>query len=144
MDDVIKSVKAYLYDRTASPLFGSFLLAWLAWNYRIIFVFFTGGSAQEKLEALDLVFSRFDFIPYVPAEIVNIIFMPAVITLFYIFCYPKLAKPVFEHSLKKQKELAEIKQQQENTRLLSVEEYISSSAKQKTSLRQRSHITREK
>lgn len=44
------------------------------------------------------------------------------LTLSYIYIYPLLAKPVYEHSLKKQKALREIKQQEENNRLLSVEE----------------------
>ena len=129
MDDIFKSIKAYLYDRSASPLIGAFIVAWSIWNYRIFIAVFTGSekTTEEIFSQIDKLFSSFDFtLSSLSFNINGVLYhgliMPSLITLSYIYIYPLLAKPVYEHSLRKQKELREIKQQEENNRLLSVEE----------------------
>lgn len=34
LDDLTKEIKAQLYERVKSPLFGAFALSWAAWNSR--------------------------------------------------------------------------------------------------------------
>lgn len=36
LDDLQKSIKAILYDRVSSPFWGTFVLTWSVWNWRII------------------------------------------------------------------------------------------------------------
>jgi len=129
MNDIFKSIKVYLYDRSASPLFGAFIVAWSIWNYRIFIAVFTGSekTTEEIFGQIDKLFSSFDFTLYslslnINGALYHGLIMPSLITLSYIYIYPLLSKPVYEHSLRKQKELREIKQQEENNRLLSVEE----------------------
>ena len=50
LDDMFQSVKATLYDRVSSPLWGAFLLSWIAWNYRMLIVLFSSMSPDEKFE----------------------------------------------------------------------------------------------
>ena len=129
MDDIFKSIKAYLYDRAASPLFGAFIIAWSIWNYRVFVIIFTGEreSIVSKFNEIDALFKSFEVNIWNLAIPINGTFyhgflIPALLTISYLYLYPFLAKPVYEHSLKKQKELREIKQEEEKNRLLSVEE----------------------
>lgn len=32
MQDILTSIKAYLYDRASSPLIGAFVVAWTVWQ----------------------------------------------------------------------------------------------------------------
>lgn len=129
MQDLFTSLKAYLYDRAASPLIGAFVLAWAVWNYRFFVVLLSPGipDPKSKFQAIDELFAMSTFEVKsssftVSGELLNGVLIPTLLTLIYLFIYPFLAKPVYEHSLKKQKELRAIKQEQENQRLLSVEE----------------------
>ena len=128
MDEIFRSIKAYLYDRATSPLIGAFIVAWSIWNYRVFLVVFAGKEqpVSEILSGIDLLFEPFSITVWglsipINGAFYNGVLIPSVLTASYIYLYPMLSKPVYEHSLKKQKELREIKQQEENNRLLSVE-----------------------
>lgn len=129
MQDILTSIKSYLYDRAASPLIGAFFVAWSVWNYRFFVIIISSdpSNSADKFDAIDKLFEavrfsvgRLEFT--ISGEILNGLLVPTALTAIYLFLYPLLAKPVYEHSLKKQKELRTIKQEQENQRLLSVEE----------------------
>lgn len=124
MDDILKSIKAYLYDRSSSPLFGAFVLSWSAWNYKFIVTLFSSEPPMTKFEIVGQVFSHVDIelLRWLPGTLLNGFLVPAAMAYAYIYWYPFLAKPVYEYSLKKQKELRELKQATEDNRLLSVEE----------------------
>lgn len=129
MQDILTSIKSYLYDRAASPLVGAFVVAWSVWNYRFFIIIFSGDTENPvtKFEEINKLFEAINFSLYkwsfsISGEIIHGLLIPSAITVIYLFFYPLLAKPVYEHSLKKQKELRAIKQEQENQRLLSVEE----------------------
>lgn len=131
MQEIIKSIKAFLYDRTVSPLFGAFAVAWFVWNYRVVIVALDGDATlTEKLSFFDAYFADdhlfqlagFTFHVWGGGHLVHGFLMPMFFTWAYLYIYPKLAKPVFQHSLKKQIELKAIKQEAENSRLLTAEE----------------------
>lgn len=128
MDEAIKSIKAFLYDRTVSPLFGAYMLAWTIWNYRVFVVLLDSKELlSAKFEIIDRYFGpvSYDFFGHsfqVWGQIVHGVFGPIFLTFIYLYVYPWLAKPVYSHSLAKQKELKAIKQEIENARLLSVDE----------------------
>lgn len=128
MDDIIKSTKAFLYDRTVSPLFGAYMTAWSFWNYRVFVALLDGDtSLSEKMEFID---AHFGVVIYqinghfynVWGQVVHGFLGPTLLTLFYLFVYPWLAKPVYKHSLATQKELKDLKQEKENLRLLTIEQ----------------------
>lgn len=129
MQDIFTSIKAYLYDRMVSPLIGAFIIGWSVWNYRFFVVMFSDGlpNPMDKFKAIDLLFYPYTFTIgdasfWISGRIIDGALVPAVIALIYLYVYPLLAKPVYAHSLKKQKELRAIKQAQDDQRLLSVEE----------------------
>ena len=51
MGDIIKSIKAYLYDRAASPLIGAYITAWSIWNYRVFIIIFTDAVDFKEVVA---------------------------------------------------------------------------------------------
>lgn len=127
MDDIFKSIKAFLYERTVSPLFGAFALSWGVCNYRVLIIIFSESSFSDKLTALNIYFSSIDINLFeislsLSGGLVHGVIFPSTVTVLYIFAYPVLAAPVYEYSLKKQKEIREIKQTAEGERLLSVSE----------------------
>lgn len=129
MQDIFTSIKAYLYDRMVSPLIGAFIVGWSVWNYRFLVVMFSAGlpTPTDKFKAIDLLFGPYTFTIrdtsfWISGRIIDGALVPAVIALIYLYVYPLLAKPVYAHSLKKQKEMRAIKQAQDDQRLLSVEE----------------------
>lgn len=127
MDEILKSIKAFLYDRTVSPLFGAFVTAWSFWNYQIYIAIFDGDAAFEtKLEFLSKYFGPQIKIVgdtlYISGWFSNGICWPTLFTWSYLYVYPPIAKIVYQHSLKNQMELREVKQSIEKHRLLSTEE----------------------
>lgn len=54
LDDITKSIKATLYERATSPLFGSFALSWIAWNYQLLFTLFGEGDYDTKFSYIEL------------------------------------------------------------------------------------------
>jgi hypothetical protein len=127
VEELIKSIKAYLYERSTSPLLGSFVLAWFVWNYRFMLIVFSDSMVDVKFGAIDRLFEVPDALMFgyripIPGEIVHGLVAPAVLSAFYLYGYPLLAKPVYAYSLARQKELREAKQAVENERLLSVKD----------------------
>lgn len=51
MEDIIKSIKATLYDRVTSPLYGPFIMSWLICNWEIPYV--TIFVSEDKLGNLN-------------------------------------------------------------------------------------------
>jgi len=126
VDDTFKSIKAFLYDRAASPLMGAFIISWITWNYKAVVILFSSEKFQTKFYYIN------DLYPKVEIELINMqlpinhfmdgLLVPSIMTYIYIYLYPYIAEPVYVHSLKKQIALKKIKQATEKQKLLSVEE----------------------
>ena len=121
-DEIIKSIKAELYDRSVSPLMGTFIISWLLWNYKFVLLIFSGVALLDKYKIIDDVL-------YTPWVIENIwwigtikihawlfqgIILPLVTSAAYIYLYPLIAIPVFKYARKRQKDLITIKKQIED------------------------------
>jgi hypothetical protein len=127
VEDIIKSIKAYLYDRSVSPLFGAFILSWCVWNYKFLLVIFSTQEVASKFELIDALYKSisisFEYFSFdVSPRLVNGLILPVITTYGFLYYYPRLAKPVYEYSLKRQQELNSIKKQNSEERLLSVSE----------------------
>ena len=129
MQDIFISIKAYLYERAASPLTGAFAVSWVVWNYRFFVVLFSDGlsTPSSKFAAIDQLFDV-DKLPFGEClwpcigPLVHGLLMPAAIALFYLFIYPVMAQPVYQYSLVKQRQLTLIKQKHESETLLTAEQ----------------------
>ena len=117
IDDIVNSVKAELYDRSVSPLMGSFNISWLLWNYKFILIVFANIEIEKKIQYLDNYYSASD-------TLITLywLILPITTTIFYIFVYPEFATPVFKHARNKQRVIKEIKTQIEDETPLTKEE----------------------
>lgn len=130
MDDLIKSMKAHLYDRVSSPLMFSFLCSWALWNYRLLIIVFSGAEPEKKftqIEALPATSYLLHLLPAFPPEVywLCIGFIgPLTTTLFYLLVLPKYEAKALKISLKKSVELKGIKLDSENATPLAHDEGI--------------------
>lgn len=109
MKDIINSFKAHLYERTSSPLLGSFIFYWIICNYKLIMIIFDG-----KMELKD----KFDFIKNIyPQEKISLwnvfdiyygvllgngLLIPLIITLIYILLLPFASNFIYSLWIKHQ------------------------------------------
>ncbi len=117
MEDMIKSMKAHLYDKAISPLFGTLFISWLFWNYKFILVFFSSLPVIEKIDYISSV-----LYPEISSNLLQGALYPALTAIFFIYAYPYPAKKVYKYTRNKQKELREVKQIIENETPLTLEE----------------------
>jgi predicted transcriptional regulator len=133
MEDFIKSIKAFLYDRASSPLFGALVTTWLTSNYKAVLISISNTDIEKKLALLSTYFNELSYhielnLKYfqlsldIPTWVARGIAYPIAATLAYIYLYPLVAEPVYQFSLSRQKRLRAIKQKAEDQKLLSQEE----------------------
>lgn len=118
MSDFIKSIKAVLYDRSISPLYGTFAASWVLWNYRFVFLLFSKSMDMDK---------KFDYISNVLYDgfydqWIRAFILPILTTFVAIYGYPYLSKPVYSEVRRRQKELRDIKQSFADLQLLDEKE----------------------
>jgi hypothetical protein len=117
IEDVIKSARAALYDRTTSPLFGALIISWVIWNYKFFVILLSAMEADEKLTYIEN--TLYGEWPYSALPLLG---GPLLTALFFLFVYPYPAKWVFTFWRQKQKELSDIRQKIEGATLLDVEQ----------------------
>jgi hypothetical protein len=117
VDDLIKSLKAQLYERASSPLLSVFVLSWLLWNYRFVSILFSTIPVIEKFNFIDTkLFSTYE------DYLLRGFSYPLITTLLFIFVYPYPAKFVYQFWRNRLKELKEIRQKIEDETPLTIEE----------------------
>lgn len=116
MNDLIKTLKAQLYDRAVSPLFASFAISWVAFNHRLIVVMISGMPVEKKFAYIDNV-----LYPGYQALLPTILY-PLLSACALIFLYPIPARIVFKHVRSEQKRLKEIQRAIEDETPITQEE----------------------
>ncbi len=104
-DDLVKTVKAQLYDRVSSPLFSCFLISWTGWNYKFILALISTMKVQDKLIFIDNV-----IYPGHNNVILHGFIFPLITALLIIYIYPYPAKITYKFYRHRQAELKEIQQ----------------------------------
>ena len=117
VDEIVKSAKAQLSERIASPLIGSFAISWCLWNYKFLVILFSYASVSHTFVLVDTI-----VFPSIWLLIFNGVLFPAATTFAYIFVYPYPAKYVYEFTRHRQKEINEVRQRIEDETLLTIEE----------------------
>ncbi|MEN7343757.1 MAG: hypothetical protein AAAFM81_12475 [Pseudomonadota bacterium] len=133
MEDLYKSFRSHLYERSSSPLAGAFVLAWLILNYRVLFILFSGEPYAVNFAAIDSMI-RLDWfdclhgacldshLGLILGRLVFWFVCPMALAATYIFFYPRLAEPVYRYALDRRQALRRIRQEAEQARLLTLEE----------------------
>ncbi|WP_264404005.1 hypothetical protein [Vibrio owensii] len=125
--DVLTSIKAYLYDRTSSPLLGAFATSLALWNFKILMLFFSKTPYAVKVWEIDFFYSQsffpsIDNLSWLTNYWMCLYLMPAVTSIFYIYVFPLFSHRVFEYSYNKQIVLNNKKKELQRSELVSAEE----------------------
>lgn len=127
LDDLTKEIKAQLYERVKSPLFGAFALSWVGWNYRAILAVLSKMSFPETAAYLDKLYpSNFDWLWHCFGG-------PLVTATLFLLIYPWPARAMYWYWATQHKKLKKVQQDIEDETPLTQEE---ATVLRKTSLEQ--------
>lgn len=91
MSDYFDSFKLFLYERVSNPLFSSFIVSWIIFNYLFVMIFFSGENYSVKLHLIYVYFGERDFLGVVNSFGRGLIY-PLISSLLYIFLFPIFSK----------------------------------------------------
>ncbi len=114
--DIWASLISQINERTTNPLTFSFILSWLAWNYKFLIVLFSDMKAPEKLSVIELKYSEWNI-----AWQSGFIY-PLLTALIYVFIYPYVTDIVVRFYRARQISLANSVKNIEKKRLLTHED----------------------
>lgn len=117
IEDLLKSAKETIAERLASPLLGAFGLAWCLWNYKFLVILFSSASVLQTFKLIENI-----AFPDTSSVFLKGILYPLASALVYVFAYPYPARFVYGFTLKRQREINQIKRQIEEETLLTLEQ----------------------
>lgn len=119
IDDVGKTIKAILYDRIVSPLFGTFILSWCGWNWRLILLFLSDSATTiaKKFQYVDS-----ELYPSNGVTFIYGLLLPATTTAFFIYVYPPIARKVYGYWREQQNKLKKVQIEKDGETPLKEEE----------------------
>jgi hypothetical protein len=112
-----KSLSAILYERTSSPFYGTLIVSWLVWNWKIIYLTFF--ISEDKIE-LD----KISYISENLSEINNLITYPLISTLILLTLIPFISNGAYWLNLKFENWKKDKKNEVEKKQLLTLEQSI--------------------
>lgn len=116
LDDLTKEIKAQLYERVKSPLFGAFAFSWVGWNYRPILAVLSGMTFPEKLAYFDSIYpSGWHWVGYCFGG-------PLLTAVVFLLAYPHPARWMYRYWAGQHKELKKVQQEIEDETPLTQEE----------------------
>ena len=115
IDDLKKSFDQIIYERTTSPFYGSFIVSWSLWNWKIIYLTFF--VSQDKIDS-----NKIDYIVNNFSDAKNIIVFPLLSSLFIITLIPFITNGAYWLSLKFNKWRVDQKNIVDKKQLLSIEQ----------------------
>lgn len=117
LSELVKDVKSAWLSRVSNPLVGAFSLAWLAVNYRLLFVLFSGAEFDKKFAFVDgVLYSPWWMVP------VKGVLLPLALALAYIYLVPIPTERVYRWTLDRQRRLNRIAREVAGQKLLSADE----------------------
>ncbi|MBE3681695.1 hypothetical protein [Vibrio campbellii] len=127
--DAMTSIKAYLYERAVSPLLGSLIVSWAAWNYRFFFLAVSDLKYAEKMAEIEKFYQIADthnvlwLFDWTVSNFwaIGVVF-PLITSMLYLFVFPFPAEWVYRFSLGRQKVLNDLKNEKQENELLTLEQ----------------------
>ena len=117
IEDISKSIKANMYERASSPLFGAFAISWTIWNYKTVLAIFSSLKLKEKIAFIETEIYKDEWSWALDGAI-----FPLTSAVLFILIYPHPAKLLYRYWNNQQKALKKIKQQIEDDTPLTIEE----------------------
>jgi hypothetical protein len=116
LDDLTKEIKAQLYERVKSPLFGAFALSWVGWNYRGLLVAIADMPYKDRMGYLDGLY------PTTAEWLWHCLGGPLLTAVGLLLIYPWPARWMYSYWAWQQKELKKVQQRIEDEIPLTQEE----------------------
>lgn len=115
IDEFKKSISSILYERTTSPLFGTFLFSWIVWNWKIVLVLFFTNTKELKT-------TKFEYIDSNLLNIYDGLIYPIISTILILTVYSWLAEQAYRLWLYFDKRKNDHKNSIEKQKLLTLEQ----------------------
>ncbi|WP_313250165.1 hypothetical protein [Stenotrophomonas acidaminiphila] len=112
-----EEAKASLRARLDSPFLGAFIISWLVWNHRLVFVLFSSMDVDKKFRYVDEI-----LYPTATYSLWMNIGGPLISVLVYIFLLPWVTELVYEWNLSRARRLKQAERRSADEALLSYEE----------------------
>lgn len=116
LDDLTKEIKAQLYERVKSPLFGAFAFSWVAWNYRGLLAAISDMPFKDRMGYLDGLY------PTGPDWLWHCLGGPLLTAVGLLLVYPWPARWIYSYWANQQKELKKVQQRIEDEMPITQEE----------------------
>lgn len=117
MTDIRKSINSIINERLSSPLYGTLILSWLVWNWKIIYLTFF--VSESKIEG-----NKIDFILINYSEINHLVFFPLISTVVLLTIVPFISNGAYWLNLKFNIWKSDKKNEVERKQLLTLEQSI--------------------
>jgi hypothetical protein len=115
--DLSEGVKAEFLSRMRSPLVGAFVLSWMVWNHRVLFVLFSDMKVGKKFDFIDI-----DLYPSLADFWIMNALWPSLSAIGYIFLVPPFTRLVHRWNLYRRRLSHEDEVRSEGLKVLPVEE----------------------
>ena len=117
LDDLLKPAKESIAERLASPLLGSFVVAWCLWNYKFLVILLSAASVSQTFVLVESV-----AFPDAWAVLGRGVLYPFLSAAAYVFLFPYPARVVYGFTHRRQKEINRLRQQIDDETPLTIEE----------------------
>ena len=117
MKTFFESLKTSIYDRLNNPLALSFVVSWVLWNYRFLFILFSGLEVPWKLKLA----SQVNF-PEQGDFFLRGILYPTLSSVGFIIAYPYISRWVYDYWHTREQELKALRDKIEGATLLTADE----------------------
>jgi hypothetical protein len=117
MTDIKKSLNQITNERISSPLYGTLILSWLIWNWKIIYITFF--VSEDKIEK-----NKIDYIITNYSDLDDLVFFPLLSTLVLLTLMPFVSNGAYWLSLKFNIWKSDKKNEVERKQLLTLEQSI--------------------
>ncbi|MCW7503556.1 hypothetical protein [Leptospira paudalimensis] len=98
LDEIKNSINSVIAERSVSPLFGTFLISWLSWNWKIIYALFGTGKYldfEDRLEFIETYYSDNSYLfvyPIISTILLLILYPLLSITAYWIWLHFDILK----------------------------------------------------
>lgn len=116
-DEARKSINSILYERMTSPLYGTLIITWLIWNWKIVYL--TLFVSEDQIEG-----DKITYIVHHYCDLWTLIYWPLISTVAIIVLIPFISNGAYWLTLKFNLWRHDQKIKIENNQVLSIEQSI--------------------
>lgn len=117
LDEFKKSISSALYERVVSPFYGTLLVSWSVWNWKIVYLTLFISESSIKADKISYILTNY-------SDIHHLVTYPLISTALLLTVFPFVTNGAFWLSLKFHKWKVDKKHEIERSQLLTLEQSI--------------------